>query len=218
VRCINSFAVGESVRSLSSIGFGSGTGTTTPERSCVSISRVTLSCASARDDATATLCRGVSFGSTGSGVFARPVLFRVAAAVEIRLRQDVGLRGLRRRLGVHERDLQWRGVVGHPTGSEREVDHHRDGVQRDGHADRDADCRHAPNGCQRFGRDARGRQDPGKPQVSLPLRPRAQLPREASLGLLDAGLPRRRHHHAPGGQDVIAIRPDRGQLRLCDAL
>ena len=48
-----------------------------------------------------------AFCSAGSGVFA----LRIAPAVEIRLREDVGLRRLRLRLRVDERDLERRRAV-----------------------------------------------------------------------------------------------------------
>ncbi len=71
VFCMISFAVGDSVGSASSSGFGSGAAIAVGERSCVIISRVVFSFTSCRAEATATALRGVSRGSTGSGVFAR---------------------------------------------------------------------------------------------------------------------------------------------------
>ena len=70
VRCIISFAVGESVRSAFSVGFGCAASEGTL-LSCVKSSCVWRSSICTRSLASAMSSRCVSLGSTGSGVFAR---------------------------------------------------------------------------------------------------------------------------------------------------
>ena len=169
-----SFADGRSVFSVTSAGVGVGAATGA-DLSCVSSSRVCFSSASTRSVATATCWSGLFFGSTGSGDFARRFGVGVAAAVQVRLREDVGLRRLRDGLRVHQRDLERRTTVGEALQVERtEVDRQHDEVEEHRDADRRGEQPVLPRRHQRLARDGRRRQRAGRrdargaPHRSLP--------------------------------------------------